>query len=138
MRNYHIVSVSEPLSSVAGYQKTIYNNIDQIVNHSADNILCSCLEYLDKENLRDIIANSLAKLKPSGQMVVSFTNFKKLFEDFSNSKLPSSQIFDALRGKSNIIIPEDVLSLIDINTFKLMNVNYNKYNITITIERIIV
>jgi hypothetical protein len=138
MRNYHIVSVSEPLSNISGYQKITANNLDEIVNHSADNLLCSCLEYVDKDHLRNIILDSLTKLKPNGQIVISFTNFKKIFEDFLNSKLPSSQIFDVLRGKNNIIILEDILALIDINTFKLMNVNYNEYNITITIERIII
>ena len=136
MRNYHIISISEPASNVIGYQKTLTSNIEQIINHSADNILCSCLEYQDKSNLQTIIIQALSKIKPQGQITISLTNFKKLFEDFLNSKIPSSQIFESLRGKSNIITIEDVLTILDTNTFKLINISYTEYSINISIERI--
>jgi hypothetical protein len=136
MRNYHIVSISEPASNIFGYQKTLINNIEQIVNHSADNILCSCLEYQDKSSLQNTINQTLSKIKPQGTITISITNFKKLFEDFLNSKISSSQIFDSLRGKNNIVIIEDVLTLLDTNTFKLTNINYVEYDISISIERV--
>jgi hypothetical protein len=136
MRNYHIVSVSEPVSNIAGYQKILTNNIEQIINHSADNILCSCLEYQEKSSLQTIITQALSKIKPQGQITIGLTNFKKLFEDFLNSKIPSSRVFDSLRGKSNIVIIEDVLTALDTNVFKLININYNEYNININIERV--
>jgi hypothetical protein len=59
-----------------------------------------------------------------------------LFEDFLNSKIPSSQVFESLRGKSNIVIIEDILATLDTNTFKLININYVEYDIKISIERI--
>jgi|694.fasta_scaffold00202_30 hypothetical protein len=136
MRNYHIVSISEPVSNISGYQKILTNNIEQIINHSADNILCSCLEYQEKSSLQTIIKQSLSKIKPQGQITISLTNFKKLFEDFLNSKIPSSQIFDSLRGKNNIVIIEDILTTLDTNVFKLININYAEYNISINIERV--
>jgi hypothetical protein len=136
MRNYHIVSVSEPSYSVSGYEKILTNNIEQIINHSADNILCSCLEYQEKSVLQTIISQSLSKIKPQGQITISLTNFKKLFEDFLNSKIPSSQVFESLRGKNNIVIIEDILATLDTNTFKLININYIEYDIKISIERI--
>ena len=136
MRNYHIVSISEPVSNISGYQKILTNNIEQIINHSADNILCSCLEYQEKSSLQTIIKQALSKIKPQGQITISLTNFKKLFEDFLNSKIPSSQIFDSLRGKNNIVIIEDVLTGLDTNVFKLININYAEYNISINIERV--
>jgi len=136
MRNYHIVSVSEPSYSVSGYEKILTNNIEQIINHSADNILCSCLEYQEKSVLQTIVSQSLSKIKPQGQITISLTNFKKLFEDFLNSKIPSSQVFESLRGKSNIVIIEDILATLDTNTFKLININYVEYDIKISIERI--
>ena len=136
MRNYHIVSVSEPSCSVPGYQKILTNNIEQIINHSADNILCSCLEYQEQSTLQTIVIQSLSKIKPQGQITISLTNFKKLFEDFLNSKIPSSQVFELLRGKNNIVIIEDILATLDTNTFKLININYVEYDIKISIERI--
>jgi hypothetical protein len=136
MRNYHIVSISEPVSNTSGYQKILTNNIEQIINHSADNILCSCLEYQEKSSLQETITQALSKIKPQGQITITLTNFKKLFEDFLNSKIPSSRVFDSLRGKNNIVIIEDVLTALDINVFKLINVNYAEYNISINIERV--
>jgi hypothetical protein len=136
MRNYHIVSVSEPSYIISGYQQTLTNNIEQIINHSADNILCSCLEYQEQSSLQTIISQSLYKIKPQGKITINLTNFKKLFEDFLNSKIPSSQVFEALRGKSNIVIIEDILATLDTNTFKLININYVEYDINISIERI--
>jgi hypothetical protein len=136
MRNYHIVSVSEPPVNVSGYQKILTNNIEQIINHSADNILCSCLEYQEQAILQSIITQVLSKIKPQGKVTISLTNFKKLFEDFLNSKTPSSQVFESLRNKSNIVIVEDILATLDTNTFKLININYVEYNINISIERI--
>jgi hypothetical protein len=59
-----------------------------------------------------------------------------LFEDFLNSKIPSSQVFELLRGKNNIVIIEDILATLDTNTFKLININYVEYDIKISIERI--
>lgn len=136
MRNYHIISISEPASNFPGYQKTLTNNVEQIINHSADNILCSCLEYQDKSNLQTLIVQALSKIKPQGQITIGLTNFKKLFEDFLNSKIPPSQIFESLKGKSNIVIIEDILTALDANAFKLININYNEYSINISIERI--
>jgi hypothetical protein len=136
MRNYHIVSISEPVSNITGYQKILTNNIEQIINHSADNILCSCLEYQEKSSLQTIVTQALSKIKPQGQITIGLTNFKKLFEDFLNSKIPSSRIFDSLRGKSNIIIIEDILTSLDTNVFKLININYTEYSINISIERV--
>ena len=136
MRNYHIVSILESAANISGYQKTPVNNIEQIINHSADNILCSCLEYQDKTILQTTINHVLSKIKPQGQITIGLTNFKKLFEDFLNSKIPSSQIFDSLRGKNNIVIIEDILTSLDTNTFKLININYVEYDINISIERI--
>lgn len=138
MRNYHIISISEPPINLQGYQKVLINNIDQIVNHSADNVICACLEYQAKGNLSNIIAQTLSKLKPKAQLTISFSDFKKLCEDFLNSKVSTTQIFDSLKGKSNMLIVEDILALIDINTFKLVNINYNEYSIHIVIERIII
>lgn len=138
MRNYHIISISEPAINLQGYQKILTNNVDQIINHSADNIMCLCLEYQDKNSLQSTITKSLSKLKPKGQLNVGFTNFKKIFDDFLNSRVSSTQIFDALRGKNSILVVEDILSIIDINTFKLVNINYNAYNINILIERVII
>jgi hypothetical protein len=136
MRNYHIVSISEPVSNTSGYQKILTNNIEQIINHSADNILCSCLEYQEKSSLQETITQALSKIKPQGQITITLTNFKKLFEDFLNSKIPSSRVFDSLRGKNNIVIIEDVLTALDTNVFKLININYAEYNISINIERV--
>jgi hypothetical protein len=136
MRNYHIINVSEPAANISGYQKILTNNIEQIINHSADNILCSCLEYEEKSSLQVTITQTLSKIKPQGHVTISLTNFKKLFEDFLNSKIPSSQIFDSLRGKNNIVIIEDILTALDTNIFKLININYSEYNININIERV--
>lgn len=138
MRNYQIVNINEPVTNLQGYQKILTNNIDQIINHSADNVLCSCLEYQDKNNLQEIIAKALSKLKPKGQLNVSFANLKKIFDDFLNSRVSGTQVFDALKGKNSIIVIEDILSIIDINTFKVVNINYNEYNINIVIERVII
>lgn len=136
MRNYHIINTAEPTASLAGYQKILTNNIEQIVSHSADNILCLCLEYLPPTNVPTLVNALLSKLKPQGQCSFRLTNFKALFEDFLHSKLASSQIFQSLQGKNNITITEDVLSIIDMNTFKLVNISYDDYYINITIERV--
>jgi hypothetical protein len=136
MRNYHIVSISEPIASIDGYQKVLTNNIDQIINHSADNILCLCLEYMTQPNMQTLFSALLSKLKPKGQCSFRLANFKALFEDFLNSKVPTSQVFQTLQGKSNILIIEDILSIIDMNTFKVVNIHYDNYNINITIERV--
>lgn len=138
MRNYHIVSTTEPVINVQGYQKILIHNMDQIINHSADNVLCTCLEYQDKNSVQSTVTKALSKLKPKAQLTISFANFKKLFEDFLNSKITTTQIFDTLQGKSGMLIIEDILSIIDINTFKLLNINYNEYNIHIVIERVII
>lgn len=136
MRNYHIVSLAEPTVNMPGYQKILSNNIEQIINHSADNILCSCLEYQDKSDLKTIITQILSKIKPQGKITISLTNFKKLFDEFLNSKIESSIVFETLKGKNNIVVVEDILTTLDAKTFDIVNINYVEYNINISIERV--
>lgn len=138
MRNYHIINVAETVVDLPGYQKVLTTGIDQIVNHSADRIYCTFTEYQDKKDLKQLVSNVLSKLKPKAQVMIEFVNFKKVCEDFLNSKISSSQIFELIKGKKEIVMIEDIIANLDVNTYKIMNINYDNYNISITIERTLV
>lgn len=136
-RNYHVLSIIETTEDIPDYSKIMVDHISKIINHSADKIICTCLEYQDKTKISTTINDMLNKIRPQGQINIVFTNFKQVFHDFLNSKIDASTVFSLLRGKANMLVAEDILTMIDLNLYRIINhTTTDNYTTSIVIERI--
>jgi hypothetical protein len=110
-------------------------NLDTIINHSADNIYCSCLEYIPKEQLVDKISIILNKIKPKANIVFCIQDIKKQASDFINATISGDDLLKKIKNFQSILSIEDIYTNIDTNIFKLVQLWKENDMIYVSIER---
>lgn len=135
MRKYQIIS--DLSSLVPGYIPIKISELDKIINHSADHILCNVLEYLPKSKDNQIIKQLFDKIKLGGTLVLEIHDIKRICLDFIDNKINIDNFLSFVANKDNLLIVDDILAQVDAQFLKIIS-QYNKpeYLTALTIERI--
>lgn len=135
MRKYQIINNTE--SPIAGYIAININQLDKIINNSADYVLSTGLEYISEDKNSKIIRLLLDKLKLGGRLIIEVHDIKKICLDFINSQINNETFLKYIKNKTNIIGIDDILAVIDANFTKIIDQHHkSEYIYSITIERI--
>jgi precorrin-6B methylase 2 len=110
-------------------------NIPSIVNYSCDSIFIDCLEYLQNKDLSNIIKILLEKIRPSGKLVISINNVDSIVDQFSKRSISHNEFLLFFANKQNLISVENIYTLIDFQSFDLLDIKYENNFITLIIER---
>jgi hypothetical protein len=120
-RNYNIVYKNYIANSNNRINLDI-NEIDTIVNHSADSIFCSCLNYIDKSKFSDIVSLLLEKIKPSGKLNIECINVKKYMNNFLQKKISGEDLISKIKNIESIISEEDFYVALNIQNFRIIQI----------------
>jgi hypothetical protein len=112
------------------------SELDKIINHSADGIYCSCLNYIKIEEIDTIFHKVLNKVKPTGVVIFSIIDVKKYSSDFLHSQLGGQEFLSKLNGVQSILSIEDIYTRIDNNFFKIKQILQEGGTIDVALERI--
>lgn len=110
------------------------SNLDSIANCSADTIFCYILEYMNETTTVDTIHRLLNKLRPSGSLVIRFSDFKKICELYIGRSLSESDLLGQTRGKNNILSIDYIVNIIA-NNFQVSKIDYDENTIVMVISR---
>ena len=111
------------------------SNIHSLVNYSIDSIVCGMLEYVDDAEFEPAITSMLEKIRNEGNIIIKFINFKKLFIEYINQQISSSQLFTHLTNKKNILCPDKVVNILNKNNFVILKMDQNENYFTIMAQR---
>ena len=134
-RNYNIVYKNYIANSNNRINLDI-NEIDTIVNHSADSIFCSCLNYIDKSKFSDIVSLLLEKIKPSGKLNIECINVKKYMNNFLQKKISGEDLISKIKNIESIISEEDFYVALNIQNFRIIQIESSDSSLFVSIERI--
>lgn len=112
------------------------SELNKIINHSADGIYCSCLNYIKIEEIDTVFHTILNKVKPTGIVIFSIIDMKKHSDNFLHSKVDGQEFLSILNGVQSILSIEDIYTKIDNNIFKIKQILQEGGTIDIALERI--
>ena len=133
-RNYN-VSCKNSTKNSSNYINVDISELDKIINHSAENIFCSCLNHVDSSTIDGLVNDILNKVKPGGTVTLSIVDVKKYASDFINGVIGGEYLLKILSNFKCILSIEDLYTKININIFNVKQVLKNDNSIDITIER---
>jgi hypothetical protein len=134
-RNYNILYKNYITNSNNRINLDI-NEIDTIINHSADSIFCSCLNYIDKSKFSDIVSLLLEKIKPSGKLNIECINVKKYMNNFLQKKISGEDLISKIKNIESIISEEDFYVALNIQNFRIIQIESSDSSLFVSIERI--
>lgn len=136
MRKYQIVkNIQSPIFE--GFVPIQEQELDKIINHSADLVFCNILEYASQSDGISILKKLFEKIKLGGNIVIELDDIKKICLDFVDNKISTDTFFTFVSNKHRVLSIDSILSLLDSQFFKITN-RHDKENYiySITIQRI--
>ena len=111
------------------------NNLSSIINHSCDSIALDILEYLRENHHSTVMKLLLEKLRPSGKLVILFSNCKNIAQNYIDSTISSSDFLSFFANKQSLLSVESIYTLIDFQQFDISNIDMSTTHIVLEIER---
>jgi len=111
------------------------NNLSSIINHSCDSIALDILEYLRENDHPTVMKLLLEKLRPSGKLVILFSNCKNIAQNYIDSTISSSDFLSFFANKQSLLSVESIYTLIDFQQFDISNIDILSTHIILEIER---
>ena len=132
----NICIVNDKFSGKAPNTESVnISEINNIVNCSADYIVCYVLEYVDPNLSDNIIKVLLEKLRPGGYLLIAFTDFKFLSEKYSQSLVSDKDYMSNVFGKTNILSIEKITSCIVNDKYVVSKID-GEAVLSVTIHRV--
>lgn len=111
------------------------NNLSSIINYSCDSIVLDILEYLRESDHSAVTKLLLEKLRPSGKLIILFSNCKNITQNYIDSTISSSEFLSFFANKQSLLSIESIYTLIDFEQFDVINVDVAATHILLEIER---
>lgn len=111
------------------------NNLSSIINHSCDSIALDILEYLRENDHPTVIRVLLDKLRPSGKLIILFSNCKNIAQNYIDAAISSSDFLNFFANKQSLLSVESIYTLIDFQQFDISNIDMSTTHIILEIER---
>lgn len=111
------------------------NNLNSIVNHSYDSIVLNCLEFLPSKDHDIIIKIVLDKLRIGGRLIIEASNAASIAQQFVSFSISNDEFLNFFSNKKSLLSLENLYTLVDFNSFEIVNTNIEKNNIKLILER---
>lgn len=111
------------------------SQIDTIINHSADGLLCDCLEYLPPSDIGMFIKKLLEKLRPGSIITFIIYDIKQKAKDIYDNIINANDVLASIKHFNTLLTIDNIYTEIDINNFTLIQTVKNNNTITIAIKR---
>ena len=140
IRNYNIVYKNFINNSKSNINIDI-KDISSIVNHSANLIFCSCLNYLEKDealaNLK-IIFDIYHMQIDEGDIIrsINFSDIKLHAKDFIENTISGQDFLSIVNDIKYVITSEDIYTAIDLTSFRIIQQSNENNIVNITLQRI--
>jgi len=135
IRNYNIVYKNFITNSNSNINIDI-KDIGSIVNHSANLIFCPCLNYLEKDEALANLKIIFDKIKPGGNVAISFADIKQHAKDFIDNAISGQDFLSKINNVKYVITSEDIYTAIDLTSFRIIQQSTENDIINITLQRI--
>jgi len=135
MNSFYITS--DPKNKNIGNFKSLsMNNIDDITNFSATNIICDSLEYFPQEQLNTIIVLILQKAAISCQIIFTIHNIYEILQQTIAQKFSLSDLVAVVKPLNCLITEKDIYNVVNTNEFQIKQTIFEDNKITIIINRV--
>ena len=135
IRNYNIVYKNFINNSKSNINIDI-KDISSIVNHSANLIFCSCLNYLEKDEALANLKIIFDKIKPGGNVAINFSDIKLHAKDFIENTISGQDFLSIVNDIKYVITSEDIYTAIDLTSFRIIQQSNENNIVNITLQRI--
>lgn len=133
-RNINIIAKNY-ITKIPEFDPLSIENIDNLVECSVDNIVFGCIELIDKDNARAMFNKLCDKLRPKGIIIIKFHDLKSICQSYISSSISNSDFLQILKNLENPLNIDEIITYININSFKVINIIKEEQHITMYIMR---
>jgi len=121
--------------SIPNTSQVDISNIDSLVNHSVDSIICNVLEYITDSDFEELVSDLLNKIREEGKVIIKCVNFKKIFIAYINQQISGSEVFDFLKNKKNILSPDKIINTLNKYDFMILKIDQQENEFIVMAQR---
>jgi hypothetical protein len=130
-RMYTITINEDYVSNECSYIS--YNNINSILDYSADSVSCDVLQMIPSLD-KGLIKTLCDKIKPGGIVILTILDLAKVCKDYIDNKISGSSFIGQISNISNPICLEDIYSAISQN-ISVQQIKYEDNSIKIALTK---
>ena len=121
---------------INGFNNVEINNLNDIINYSADHIFCGCLSYLDSEIIQKTISSILEKIRPQGYCTLSFVDMKQICRLYFNNAISDESLIKTIKDYKAILSYNTINDIIkNIENVNIVQTDFSDNYINIVIQR---
>lgn len=127
---------------IDGFKTILYtdpskvNEINEVINNSCEYILANTiLDDFDITESPNIVSTLVGKLRIGGSIVLLGHDIHILAKMLVNNDIGAGEISDLIKNKRSINTALNVISLLEDNGLKIINVKYNNFLYEIVAKR---
>jgi hypothetical protein len=136
-RNINIIAKNY-ITKIQDFDPVSIENINTLVDCSVDNIIFGCIELVDKNIGKNIFDSLCQKLRPKGIIVLKFHDLKKICQSYINNSISNSDFLHITKNLENAISLDELVTYININNCKIVNITKENNYISIHIMRVVI
>lgn len=134
-RNINIVCPNY-ISNLTNFQSVSIDNVDSIIDCSVDTIVYFCMEMTPKDIGKKLFDVLCSKLRPQGTIVIKFTDLYQTCKNYIDYKISNSNLIDTCKSILNPLSIDEIITYVDINKYKTINISRDNSYIIVTIQRV--
>lgn len=133
MSNIHIY-IAEPKNKEE-YQLSI-QEAQQLTNGTCESIVFQETNYVDLEDIPNLVALLYSKLSYNGSCFIQFSHLESIINDFNYNKIDEKKLNELLfRGRRNLLSEAFMISAITDSGFYIKNLIYDEYLLKLEIVK---
>ena len=123
-------------TSINGFTNVEINNINDIINYSADHVFCGCLNYMEMDSIEQILSVIFEKIRPQGYCTLSFVDMKQVCRSYYENSLSNKDLLDLIKDHKAILSYQNLYELIEkTQSLKVVQTDFSNNLINIVIQR---
>lgn len=135
-RNINIVCDHNTSQSISGFNPISIENVENLVDCSADAIVYDCIEKIEKSKSKHIFDTLTNKLRPNGVLIIKISDLKSICQNYLLNTISNSQLLQELEPIVNPVNLDEIITYVNINLYKIVNISRKDNKIVISIMRI--
>lgn len=133
-RNINIIAKNY-ITKIPDFDPLSIENTDNLVNCSVDNIVFGCIELIDKNTARKLFETLCEKLRPKGVLIIKFHDLKSVCQSYLNNSMSNTDLLQITKNLENPVNIDEIITYVNINSFKVINILKEDKYITMYIMR---
>ena len=133
-RNINICINKKLFQNINGFESVDINNLNSVVNYSANIVLLDNFNLLEAENYESVLGSILNKVAVGGQMVIRFIDAKLIAKKYAENLIEDKEFILYISAIKSILTVENICNYLDTN-FIIDGIDQSDFNTMIKLMR---